>query len=185
MNSNHHTTFRKIGDVLARQVMPELHCAARFPLGVSFIGVAGFEGSDEADSFERVVDLGQFASPEEAMRAASERIARGDIRVGTDETLRFQPRFATILDRERSLVLAGAIRAGIILWQHPVGSNAEARRVVADASRLRGRAFAAEDRGERVSAREFRFCAAMLEARLVDLAWRETTADLLRLPQAA
>lgn len=147
MNPDHHTTFRKIGDVLARQVIPELHCAARFPLRVSYIGVAGFDGCDEADSFERAN--------------------------------------AAILDRERALVLAGAIRAGIILWQQPVGSNAEARRVVADASRLRGRAFAAEDRGERVSAREFRFCAAMLEARLVDLAWRETAADLLRLPQAA
>ena len=185
MNPDHHTTFRKIGDVLARQVMPELRSSARFPLRVSYIGVAGFDGCDEADSFERVIDLGLFASPEEAMCDASLRVARGDIRIGTDDTLRFRPRFAAILDRERALVLAGAIRAGIILWQQPVGSNAEARRVVADASRLRGRAFAAEDRGERVSAREFRFCAAMLEARLVDLAWRETAADLLRLPQAA
>lgn len=185
MNHDHHTTFRKIGDVLARQVMPALHHAARFPLRVSYIGVASFDGCDEADGFERVVDIGLFPSPEEAMCVASERVARGDICVGTDAALRFQPRFATILDREHSLVLAGAIRAGIILWQQPVGSNAEARQIVAAASRLRGRAFAAEDRGERISAREFRFCAAMLEARLVDSAWRETAADLLRLPQAA
>jgi len=115
----------------------------------------------------------------------SERVARGDIRVGADDALRFQPRFAVIHDSDHGIVLAGPIRAGIILWQQPVASNAEARRVVTDASRLRGRAFAAADRGEHASAREFRESAALLEARLVDPIWRETAAELLRLPQAA
>ena len=78
MNHDHHTTFRKIGDVLARQVMPPLHHAARFPLRVSYVCVASFDGCDEADGFERVVDIGLFPSPEEAMCVASERVARGD-----------------------------------------------------------------------------------------------------------
>ncbi|MGB3830308.1 MAG: hypothetical protein WA975_00420 [Mesorhizobium sp.] len=185
MNRDRQTTFTSIGDVLARQVMPELHRAARLPLRVTCIGVASYEGCEEADSFDGTAVIGDSPTPEDAIGLASQRVSRGDIRIGSDETLRFQPRFAVILDREHGLVLAGAIRAGIIVWQQPVSSNAEARRVVTDASRLRGRAFAAADRGEHVSAREFRECAALLESRLVDPVWRDTVAHLLRLPQAA
>lgn len=185
MNRDPQTTFTSIGDVLARQVMPDLYRAARTPLRVTFIGVAGFDGCDEADSFDRTVAIGEAPTPEDAMCLASQRVSRCDIRISADEALRFQPRFAVILDREHGMVLAGAVRAGIIVWQEPVSSNAEARRVVTDASRQRGRAFAAADRGEHASAREFRETAALLEARLVDPIWRETVAELLRLPQAA
>lgn len=185
MNRNPQTTFRQIGDVLTRHVMPELHRAALLPLRITCIGFASYDGGGEADSFDRTVVIGQCPSPEEAMCLASERVSHGDIRVGSDEALRFQPRFAIIHDREYGLVLAGMVRAGIILWQQPVSSNAEARHIVADSSRLRGFAFAAADRGEQASAREFRFSAAMLEARLVDPVWRETAVELLRMPQAA
>lgn len=185
MNRHPQTAFIPVGDVLARHVMPDLHRAARLPLRVSCIGVAFYDGCEEADGFDRTVVIGEGPAPEDAMCLASQRVSRGDIRIGADESLRFAPRFAAILDREHGLVLAGVIRAGIILWQMPVSSDAEARRVVTDASRLRGRAFAAADRGEHVSAREFRECAALLEARLVDPVWREIAADLLRLPQAA
>jgi len=185
MNRNPQTTFTTIGDVLARQVMPDLHRAARLPLRVTCIGVASYDGSEEADSFDRTVVIGEGPTPEQAMCVASQRVSRGDIRIGADEALRFSPRFAVIRDREHGLVLAGAIRAGTIVWQQPVSSDAEARRVVTDASRLRGRAFAAADRGEHVSAREFRYCAGLHEARLVDPIWRETATELLRLPQAA
>jgi hypothetical protein len=185
MNRDRHTTFTQIGDVLARQAMPELQRAARLPLRVTCIGLASYDSCEEAGSVDRTVVIGEGPTPEDAMRVASERVSRGDIRIGTDKALRFSPRFAVILDREHGLVLAGAIRAGIILWEQPVSCDAEARRVVTDASRLRGRAFAAADRGEHVSAREFRYCAGLLEARLVDSVWRETAAALLRLPQAA
>jgi hypothetical protein len=87
-----------------------------------------------------------------------------------------------IQDHDHRLVLAGEIRAGIILWQQPVSSYAEARRIVTEASRLRGMAFRAVASTE---ARALRYRAAALEARLVDPFWRETSADLLRLPQAA
>ena len=119
------------------------------------------------------------------MNLASRRVARSDIRVSTDETLRFRPRVITIQDTDLGLVLAGEVRAGIVLWQQPVASDAEARRIVAEASRLRGLAFAASGRGDHRAVREHRHRASLLEARLVDPWWRETAAELLRLPQAA
>ena len=81
--------------------------------------------------------------------------------------------------------VAGEIRAGIILWQQPVANDSEARRIVIEASRKRGMAFAASGRGDHAAARVLRFGAALLEARLIDPLWRETAAELLRLPQAA
>ena len=111
-----------------------------------------------------------------------QRVARGDICTGPDSFPYFQPRIMLIQDRDQRLVLAGEIRAGIILWQQPVASDAEARRIVTEASRLRGMAFRASDPGD---ARRLRYRAAALETRLVDPFWRETSADLLRLPQAA
>ena len=134
---------------------------------------------------DRKVVIGECPSPEDAMTVASQRVARGDVRIGSDDTLRFRPRIMIIQDSDKDLVLAGAVRAGIVLWQQPVASDAEARRVVTEASRLRGAAFAAPGRGDAASARDLRFRASLLEARLVDPFWRETAAELLRLPQAA
>lgn len=86
-------------------------------------------------------------------------------------------------DRDHGLVLAGEIRGGIIFWQQPVDSDAEARRIVTEASRLRG--LATFRTSAPAEARELRYRAAALETRLVDPFWREAAADLLRLPQAA
>lgn len=97
----------------------------------------------------------------------------------------FQPRLAVIEDCAQGLVLAGAIRADVILWQPPVASDAEARRIVTEASRLRGQAFAADGRGDRKAAQRLRDRASLLEARLVDPVWRDEAAALLSLPQAA
>ena len=110
------------------------------------------------------------------------RLSCGDICTGPDSFPYFQPRVMLIQDRDQRLVLAGEIRAGIILWQQPVASDAEARRIVTEASRLRGMAFRASDPAE---ARRLRYRAAALEARLVDPFWRDAAADLLRLPQVA
>ena len=184
MNRDHTTTFTPIGDVIARRIMPVLHRAGKLPLRISCIGVASYDG-EEAVSFDRTVVLGQSPSPEDAMALASARVSHGDIRVSADEALRFQPRLAVIQDSDHGLVLAGAIRAGIVLWQQPVSCNGEAHRVVTEASRLRGIAFAASGRGDDAAARDARYRAAMLEARLVDPLWRETAAELLRLPEAA
>ena len=173
-----------IGAILAHHVLPALQRAQKFPLRISCIGTASYDGMD-ADGFDHIVTIGECPSPEEAMSVASRRIAGGDVRVGTDDMLRFRPRIMAIQDSDKGLVLAGEVRAGIVLWQQPVASDAEARRVVTEASRLHGAAFAASGRGDAVSARDRRYRASLLEARLVDPFWRETAAELLRLPQAA
>ena len=175
-------TFRSIGQILAADVLPALYRAQKLPLRISCLGVASYDASDAANSFDRMVPLGECPSPEEAIQAAALRVARGDICAGPDSFPYFQPRIMLIQDHDQCLVLAGEIRAGIILWQQPVASDAEARRIVTEASRLRGMAFRASEPGD---ARRLRYRAAALEARLVDPFWRETSADLLRLPLAA
>ncbi len=129
-----------------------------------------------------MIPLGECPSPDEAIQAAALRLSRGEICTGPNSFPYFQPRIMLIQDRDQRLVLAGEIRAGIILWQRPAASDAEARSIVTEASRLRGMAFLASEPGD---ARRLRYRAAALEARLVDPFWRETAADLLRLPQAA
>lgn len=185
MTLSRQTTFAPIREIVARQVLPRLHRARRLPLRISCIGTARYDGLSDADGFDRTVVIGECPSPDDAMTVASQCVARGDVRVGSDDTLRFRPRIMIIQDSDRGLVLAGEVRARIILWQQPVASDAEARRVVTEASRLRGTAFAASGRGDTVSARDYRYRAGLLEARLVDPFWRETAAELLRLPQAA
>lgn len=179
------SAFVPIGEIVALQVLPRLHCAQRLPLRISCIGTACYDGLGDADGFDRTVVIGQRPSPEEAMILASQRVAHGDIGISPDDTLRFRPRLAVIQDPEFGLVLAGEIRAGIILWQQPVASDAEARGIVLAASRLRGMTFAALDRGGHGSARTLRYRASLLEARLVDPFWRETAAELLTLRLAA
>ena len=175
-------TFRSIGQILAADVLPALYRSQKLPLRISCLGVASYDASDAANSFDRMIPLGECSSPEEAMRFAALRLSRGEVCTGPDSFPHFCPRIMLIQDSDHGLVLAGEIRAGIILWQQPVASDAEARRIVTEASRLRGMAFRASDPGD---ARRLRYRAAALEARLVDPFWRETSADLLRLPQAA
>ena len=193
MSQSRQTAFAPIGEIVAQQVLPRLRHAQKLPLRISCIGIASYDESDDVGGFDRTLVIGQCQSPEEAMTIASQRVGRGDFRVGQGDALRFRPRVMVIQDKELGLVLAGEVRAGlagevragIVLWQHPVASDAEARRTVTEASRLRGMAFTASGRGDAVSARDLRHRASLLEARLVDPFWRETTADLLRLPQAA
>ncbi|WP_321363820.1 hypothetical protein [uncultured Celeribacter sp.] len=175
-------TFRSIGQILAADVLPALYRSQKLPLRISCLGVASYDASDAANSFDRVIPLGDCPSPEEAIQAAALRLSRGDICTEPNSFPYFQPRIMLIQDRDQRLVLAGEIRAGIILWQQPVASDGEARRIVTEASRLRGMAFRATEPGD---ARRLRYRAAALEAWLVDSFWRETAADLLRLPQAA
>lgn len=185
MTLSRQSAFVPIGEIVAQQVLPRLHRARRLPLRISCIGTASFDADMDACGFDRSIPLGEGPSPEEAVALAALRVSRGDIRAGADEALRFRPRLAVIHDPEHGLVLAGEIRAGTILWQQPVASDAEARRVVLEASRLRGMVFAAQGCGDYASARALRTRASLLEAQLVDPFWRETAAELLTLPQAA
>lgn len=184
MSLSRHDAFRPIDRIVA-DVLPALCRAERLPLRVSCLGTVGYDGADDADGVDRTVPLGQCPSPEEAMGLAALRVSRGDIRVDHDDALRFHPRVAIVHDSKFGLVLAGEIRAGLILWRRPVASDAAARRVVTEASRLRGMAFAASGRGERGAARDLRYRASLLEAQLVDPFWRATAAALLALPRAA
>ena len=175
-------TFRPVGHFLAAEVLSRLHLASRLPLRVSCIGTASYDIDVDAFGVDRSVPLGECTSPEGAMTLAALRVSRDDIRASLDAALRCRPRLAVIQDREGGLVLAGEIRAGIILWQDPVTSDAEARQVVVEASKLRGMAFRSDDPA---AVRKLRSRAAILEARLVDPIWRDIAADLTRLPQAA
>lgn len=185
MTISRHDSFRPVGRLLAAGVLSRLRLARRLPLRVSCIGAASRDADMDAFSFDRSIPLGEYPSPEEAMTLAGLRVSRGDIHPDVDDAPRFRPRMIVIQDRELGLVLAGEIRAGIILWQQPVASDAEGRRVITEASRLRGMAFTASGRGDHGSALILNNRARLLEARLVDSFWRETVAELLMLPQAA
>ncbi len=185
MSLPRHATFTPIGAIVAQQVLPRLRHAQKLPLRISCIGIVSYDESGDVGSVDRTLVIGQCPSPEEAMTVASQRVARGDFRISPDDTLRFRPRVMVIQDRDLGLVLAGEVRAGIVIWQQPVASDAEARRVVTEASRLRGIAFSASGRGDAASARDHRARASLLEARLVDPYWRATVSDLLQLPRAA
>jgi hypothetical protein len=174
--------FRPIGQILAHDVLPALQGAWRLPLRVSCLG--SIDPDDAIAPRVQGLPLGEVTCPEEAMRLANLLVSKGDYPSAVALPC-FRPRLAIIEDRAQGLVLAGAIRAGVILWQPPVASDAEARRIVTEASRLRGQAFAADGRGDRKTASTIRSRASLLEARLVDPFWRATAAALLSLPQAA
>ena len=174
--------FRPIGQILAHDLLPALQGARRLPLRVSCLGRIS---PDEAEATqEQCLALKEVTCAEEAMRLAALIVSKGDY-PGAVALPGFRPRLAVIEDRAHGLVLAGAIRADVILWQPPVASDAEARRIVTEASRLRGQAFAAEGRGDRKAAQRLRDRAGLLEARLVDPVWRAEAAALLSVPQAA
>lgn len=179
------STFAPIGRILADRVLPGFQRTQKFPLRISCLGIAGYAGATDADYRDRNVSLGDAASPEDAIVLAAVRVSQGDIRIGDDDALHFRPRLIVVQDKTLGLVLAGEARASIILWQQPVASDGEARRIIIEASRLRGMAFVASGERDHATACDLRFRAALLEARLVDPVWREITADLLRLPQAA
>ena len=174
--------FRPIGQILAPDLLPALQGARRLPLRVSCLGSISPDDVDAPRG--HCLALGEVTCPEEAMRLAALIVSKGDYPDAV-ALPGFRPRLAVIEDRAHGLVLAGAIRADVILWQPPVSSDAEARRIVTEASRLRGQAFAADGRGDRKAASILRDQASLLEARLVDPVWREEAAALLSLPQAA
>ena len=90
MTLSRQTTFAPIDEIIARQVLPRLHRTQRLPLHISCIGTARYDGLGDADGFDRTVVIGERPSPEDAMIFTSQRVARGDVRIGSDDTLRFQ-----------------------------------------------------------------------------------------------
>ncbi|WP_290686714.1 MULTISPECIES: hypothetical protein [unclassified Haematobacter] len=107
------------------------------------------------------------------MTLASRSLGRGKITCGCDPALRLTPWLIAILDAEQRLVLAGEVSGDWIDWCRPVDSDAEARAVVIEASRMRAEAQHLADTGARQDAGAVRRQAAILEGRLVDPFWRD------------
>jgi hypothetical protein len=171
------------GKLAFDQLVAHLRSAARYPLRVACIGTATFVDDDPtADpiSFDRTIHLAECSSLSEAISEAETRIALDDISFGSRAVIRYAPRVITIVDRDGCLVAAGEVRSGAIGWCEPVRSDGEARKVVTEASRLRGRAMVEASARNHEVARRLRFSASALEGRLVDSFWRETAHTALR-----
>lgn len=110
MSLSHHTTFASIGEIVARQILPRLRHAQKLPLRISCIGIASDDESDDVGGFDRTLVIGQCQSPEEALIIASQRVARGDFRVGQGDALRFRP--ASWSFRTTNWALSLPVRSG-------------------------------------------------------------------------
>lgn len=171
------TAFRGPSDNLIGGVLAHLRLADRLPLRINCRCVAHWDDPAlDQLCFEREVDLGIFGDLAAAMIVARTAVTSGLIAAGRDPALRLAPQFITILDAEHCLVLAGEVQAGLIRWCAPVDSDAEARRVVADACGLRAAARATTDVGDPASAAALLTRARSLEGRLVEPFWRDLAA---------
>lgn len=171
------------GKLAFDQLIVHLRSAARYPLRVACIGTATFVDDDPtADpiSFDRTIHLAECGSLADALNEAEMRIASYDVPFGNRAVIRYAPRVITIIDRNGCLVAAGEVCSGAIGWCEPVRSDGEARKVVTEASRLRGRAMVEASARNHEVARRLRFSASALEGRLVDSFWRETAHAALR-----
>lgn len=171
------TAFRGPGDNLIGGVLARLRLADRLPLRVSCRCLAHWDDPAlDHLRFEREVDLGTCGDLAAATIMARIVVTSGLIAAGRDPALRLAPQFITILDAEHCLVLAGDVQTGLIRWCAPVNSDAEARRVVSEASGLRAAARRATDVGDPASAAALLTRARSLEGRLVKPFWRDLAA---------
>lgn len=171
------TAFRGPGNNLIGGVLAHLRLADRLPLRISCRCRAHWDDPAlDQLCFEREVDLGTFGDLAAAMIVARTAVTSGLIAAGNDPALRLAPQFITILDAEHCLVLAGDVQAGLIRWCAPVDSDAEARRVVREACRLRAAARGATDVGDPAFAAALLTRARSLEGRLVEPFWRDLAA---------
>jgi hypothetical protein len=180
------TAFRGPGDNLIGGVLARLRLADRLPLRVSCHCLAHWDDPALKQlCINREVDLGTCGDLAVAMILAGKAVASGHVDAGRDAALRLVPQFVTILDSEHCLVLAGEVQAGDIQWCTPVDSDAEARRVVAEACGFRAKVRAATDAEDPASAATQLTRAQALEGRLVDPFWRELAAAAVDLALAA
>lgn len=180
------TAFRGPGDNLIGGVLARLRLADRLPLRVNCRCLAHWDDPAlDRLHFEREVDLGTCGDLATAMTVARKAVASGPVDAGRDAALRLVPQFVTILDSEHCLVLAGEVQAGDIQWCTPVDSDAEARRVVAEACGFRAKVRAATDADDPASAAALLTRAQALEGRLVDPFWRDLAAAAVDLALAA
>src|SRR5690606_27089501 len=79
MSLHRSSGFRPIGEILARQVLPGLCSALRYPLRVSCLGTVSFVDDHDTRQFDRTIVLGECTTPEDAMTIAAQRVSRDDI----------------------------------------------------------------------------------------------------------
>ena len=166
--------FRSAGRVLISQAFAQLQLAQRYPLTVSCSGEARYLDPDlDQWAFEHSVSLGTSDSLADAMMLVSTRLASGDLACGDDPALCFTPQLIAVLDADQALVLAGEVSKPQVTWCQPVGSDAEARAVVALACRQRAEAQHLADLARHAEANRLRRQATVTEGRLVDPFWRD------------
>jgi len=178
----HTAAFVPVETLAFSHLISHLHNVARFPLRIAMIGTATFIDVDPQAgtiSYDRTIHLTESSSLRDAILTAETRIAHDDIETSAGRGVRYLPRIVTVIDREGRLVVAGEVRAQKIRWCDPVTSDGEARMVVTEASRLRGKAFAQAGSDNPDVARDLRFSAGILECRLVDGIWREPAREAL------
>lgn len=168
------------------QLISHLRSAAKYPLRITCFGVATFIDDDpnaDAINFDHTLHLAECHSHDDAIAEAERCITEGDFGTAGKGAWTFAPRVIAILDAEGGLVAVGEVCMGALRWCEPVTCDGEARKIVTKASRLRGQAFIEAGQSNHGAARNLRFSATILEARLVDKFWREPTRAAL--PQAA
>lgn len=114
--------------------------------------------------------LGRFRRFADAFACARRRGRQHDLCV--EGLSGFTPNLLIIEDALQRLCLAGQIAPTGPFWCDPVTSDAEARQMVLEASRVRSQSVVAAEQGAMAKAQALRFRAAALDARLVDPAWR-------------
>lgn len=173
---------------LARHHAPRLPIAsnlatAPLPFILACIGEVEYsEGDASFGSYwlQRSLILAECRTLSEAIAIARTRVTAGDSETEGDDAPGFSPNLFTILDRDQCLALAGEARPGDIRWCDPVASDAEARMVVIQASRLRAEASLKAGQDNCSTARNLRYRASVLEGRLVDPFWRAAARQALR-----
>lgn len=183
---SHASSFTPTAKLPFDQLISHLRSAAKYPLRITCFGVATFIDNDldaEAISFDHTLRLAECRSHNDAIAEAERCITEGDFGTAGKGAWTFAPRVIAILDADGGLVTGGEVRGSAVRWCDPVASDGEARKIVNEASRLRGQAFIETGRNNHAAARNLRFSASILEARLVDKFWRKPTRAVL--PQAA
>lgn len=165
------------------RIRPESVAAQPFPLSVTCVG----EVERVEESFgmgpwwvQQSRVLGKRAGLRKAIEFACEVVANREYPIGSAEGSEFAAELFLILDRDRRLVLAGNLVGSAIAWCPPVASDAEARQVVQQASRLRAKATGEAGCDNHRAARRLRRAASVLEGRLVDIRWRDTVRRALQ-----
>lgn len=175
--SAHHKEIRVAGSLAAPAA------ARKVPLRITCLGEAHYLAEDQtshAYSAPRIVVLSEADTLESAMASAEFLALQGQIRPIDASAVGFTPRLFIIHDEEQCQVLAGVAGTQAVSWCEPVASDAEARCVVTDASKLRGEAMRAAAADRHDAARALRLNAAILEGRLVHPDWRQAARAALQ-----